>query len=49
MRSQRPAGEAERRMTRELGDDLASGRWAARNHDLTGLSEAELGARLLIA
>jgi hypothetical protein len=40
---------AEQRMTHELGDDLASGRWAARNRDLTGLAEAELGARLLIA
>lgn len=41
--------QAEQRMTRELGDDLAAGRWAARNHDITGLAEAELGARLLIA
>jgi SAM-dependent methyltransferase len=40
--------EAEQRMTRELRDDLVSGRWAARNRDLTGLAEAELGARLLI-
>jgi SAM-dependent methyltransferase len=39
---------AEQRMTRQLSDDLASGRWAARNRDLTGLAEAELGARLLI-
>jgi hypothetical protein len=36
-------------MTRELADDLASGRWATRNSDITGLAEAELGARLLIA
>jgi hypothetical protein len=41
--------QVEQRMTRELGDDLASGRWAARNRDITGLAEAELGARLLIA
>lgn len=41
--------QAEQRMTHELGDDLASGRWAARNHDIIGLAEAELGARLLIA
>lgn len=40
---------AEQRMTRGLRADLASGRWAARNSDLTGLTEAELGARLLIA
>jgi len=32
-----------------LGDDLASGRWTARNHDIVGLAKAELGARLLIA
>jgi SAM-dependent methyltransferase len=41
--------QAEQRMTRRLDDDLASGRWAARNSDITGLAEAELGARLLIA
>jgi len=41
--------QAELRMTRELGDDLASGRWSARNVDITGLAAAELGARLLIA
>lgn len=41
--------QTEQRMTHALGDDLASGRWAARNRDLTGLTEAELGARLLIA
>jgi hypothetical protein len=40
--------EAEQRMTRQLRDDLASGRWAARNSDIAGLTEAELGARLLI-
>jgi hypothetical protein len=41
--------QAEQRMTHRLADDLASGRWAARNCDITGLAEAELGARLLIA
>lgn len=41
--------QAEQRMTQELADDLASGRWADRNRDITGLAEAELGARLLIA
>jgi SAM-dependent methyltransferase len=40
--------QAEQRMTRQLRDDLASGRWAGRNRDITGLAEAELGARLLI-
>jgi SAM-dependent methyltransferase len=40
--------QAEQRMTDDLGDDLASGRWAARNRDIAGLAEAELGARLLI-
>jgi hypothetical protein len=32
-----------------LRDDLASGRWAARNRDLVDLDAAELGARLLVA
>jgi SAM-dependent methyltransferase len=41
--------QAEQRMTRELADDLASGRWADRNRDITGLTEAEPGARLLVA
>ncbi len=40
--------DAEQRMTRQLGDDLDSGRWAARNRDIAVLAEAELGARLLI-
>ncbi|MGA5290114.1 MerR family transcriptional regulator [Streptomyces pseudogriseolus] len=40
---------AERRAVRHLGDDLASGRWAARNGDLTALASADLGLRLLIA
>lgn len=41
--------QAEQRMTQRLAHDLASGQWAARNRDITGLVEAELGARLLIA
>ncbi|MFI9596383.1 class I SAM-dependent methyltransferase [Nonomuraea sp. NPDC052265] len=41
--------EAERRVVRDLRDDLASGRWARRNRDLADLDEAELGLRLLIA
>jgi hypothetical protein len=41
--------EAEQRAVRGLGDDLASGRWAERNHGLLALDEAELGLRLLIA
>ncbi len=41
--------EAEHRAVRSLSDDLASGRWAARNGDLTGLDMADLGLRLLIA
>ena len=39
--------EAERRAVQRLGDDLASGRWATRNHELVDLDAAELGARLL--
>lgn len=41
--------QAEQRVVHDLSLDLASGRWAARNRDITGLAEAELGARLLIA
>ncbi len=41
--------EAEHRAVQSLRDDLASGRWAERNHELVRLDEAELGARLLIA
>lgn len=41
--------EAERRAVRSLSDDLASGRWAERNGDLTGLEVADLGLRLLVA
>src|SRR5436190_7524600 len=40
---------AERRAVRALRDDLASGHWAERNHDLLELEAAELGLRLLIA
>jgi hypothetical protein len=32
-----------------LREDLSSGRWAERNHDLVDLDAAELGLRLLIA
>jgi len=39
----------ERRAVDSLRADLASGRWAERNHELLDLDEAELGARLLIA
>lgn len=41
--------DAEQRAVRSLGDDLKSGRWAERNHDLLDLDAAELGLRLLIA
>ena len=41
--------DAEQRVVRSLGDDLASGRWVERNRDLLGLDEAELGLRLLVA
>jgi len=40
--------QAEQRLTQRLDDDLISGRWAARNSNITRLAEAELGARLLI-
>jgi len=40
--------EVEERAVRRLRDDLASGRWAERNHDLLTADEAELGLRLLI-
>src|SRR5262249_53324433 len=39
----------EQRAVQSLRADLASGRWAERNHDVAGLDAAELGARLLIA
>ena len=41
--------EPERRAVRELGDDLASGRWAERNRELTELEAADFGLRLLVA
>ncbi len=41
--------EAEQRAVRSLRHDLASGRWAERNHDLLDLAAAEQGLRLLIA
>jgi SAM-dependent methyltransferase len=40
---------AEQRMTHALRADLDSSRWEDRNRDITGLAEADLGARLLIA
>jgi SAM-dependent methyltransferase len=40
--------EPEQRAVRSLRDDLVSGRWAERNHDLVALDAAELGLRLLI-
>lgn len=39
----------EQRAVRNLRDDLESGRWAERNHDLVRLDAADLGLRLLIA
>ncbi|MEV0824979.1 class I SAM-dependent methyltransferase [Nonomuraea rubra] len=41
--------EVERRVVRDLRDDLDSGRWAERNRDLLTLDAAELGLRLLVA
>jgi hypothetical protein len=41
--------QPEQRAVRRLRVDLASGRWAERNHDLAHLHAAELGLRLLIA
>ena len=40
--------QAEQRAVDRLRDDLASGRWAQRNHELVDLDAAELGLRLLI-
>jgi len=40
---------AEERAVQQLRADLASGRWADRNHDILDLEEAELGLRLLVA
>jgi SAM-dependent methyltransferase len=39
---------AEQRAVRSLRNDLSSGRWAERNHDLAALEAAELGLRLLV-
>jgi hypothetical protein len=39
---------AEQRAVRTLRADLRSGRWVTRNHAITGLEAAELGARLLV-
>ncbi len=41
--------DAEQRAVHSLRHDLASGRWAGRNRDLSGLEAAEFGLRLLIA
>jgi SAM-dependent methyltransferase len=41
--------QVEQRTVDSLRADLASGRWAERNHELLDLEAAELGARLLIA
>jgi len=41
--------DIEHRVVQRLGDDLASGRWAARNRDLLDLDTADVGLRLLIA
>jgi SAM-dependent methyltransferase len=40
--------QAEQRAVHSLRADLASGRWAERNHNLAALDAAELGLRLLI-
>jgi len=40
--------DAEQRVVRRLGDDVASGRRAERHRDLIDLDAAELGERLLI-
>jgi hypothetical protein len=45
----RVGADAEERAVRSLRADLASGRWAERNHELLGLDAAELGLRLVIA
>jgi DNA-binding transcriptional MerR regulator len=41
--------QAEQRAVSGLREDLASGRWAERNHDVITLDAAELGLRLLVA
>ena len=40
---------AEDRAVRALRADLDSGRWAVRNHAITGVETADLGARILVA
>jgi SAM-dependent methyltransferase len=45
----RVGAHTEQMAVQRLRDDLASGRWAERNHDLLDLEAAELGLRLLIA
>jgi hypothetical protein len=40
---------AEQQAVSALRADLDSGRWAARNHAITGLETADLGARILVA
>jgi hypothetical protein len=35
-------------VAREPGDDLDSGRWSDRNHDLVDLEAADLGLRPLV-
>jgi SAM-dependent methyltransferase len=39
----------EQRAVAALAEDLSSGRWKERNHELLGLEEADLGARLVVA
>ena len=41
--------EAELRAVHRLGDDLASGRWIERNHDIADLEAADLGLCLIVA
>lgn len=41
--------DIEQRAVRNLREDLASGRWAERNHDLVDRNVADVGLRLLIA
>ncbi len=41
--------QVEQRAVRRLSDDLTSGRWLQRNHQLTILAAADVGARLLVA
>jgi len=45
----RSGTDVEQRAVRSLRGDLASGRWAERNHEILDLDAAELGALLLIA